>query len=202
MENKNPSPVAPSGSILIGPVRVAYPYLLKPRTSTYDGKESTRYEATILIPKDAPQIVEQVRTAVRQAFAQKFGDQVKLAKDKAPLRDGDESTTEDGDDAGKYPGYFYANVKAWPDNPPQLRHADKSPITDPGAMTSGDWIYALVKARAYAFENTKGVALDILGARLVKKGDPIGSGGVNKAAVADALDALEIEVETDDDEAF
>jgi len=42
--------------------------------------------------------------------------------------------------------------------------------------------------------------MDILGARLIKKGDPIGSGGVNKAAVADALDALEIEV--DEEEAF
>lgn len=115
-----------------------------------------------------------------------------------PLKDGDASVTDDDGDAGKYPGYFYANVKGWPDNPPQLKHADKSPITDPGAMTSGDWVYMLVKPRAYAFEATKGVALDILGARLIKKGDAIGAGGVNKAAVADALDALEIEAEADE----
>ena len=71
----------------------------------------------------------------------KFGDQVKLSKDKQPLKDGDASVTDDDADAGKYPGYFYANVKGWPDNPPQLKHADKSPITDPGALTSGDWVY-------------------------------------------------------------
>ena len=69
-------------------------------------------------------------------------------------------------------------------------------------MKSGDWIYALVKPRAYAFENTKGVAFDILGARMVRKGEPIGSGTVDKGAVCDALDDLDIEVETADDEAF
>lgn len=196
-----PTPAAPAGSILLGPVIIAYPHLIKPRTSTYDGKERTRYEGTLLFPKSSPELIEQARAAIRAAFVAKFGDQVKLAKDKQPLKDGDASVTEDGDDGGKYPGYYFANVNAWPDNPPQLRHADKTPITDPAAMTSGDWIYALIKPRAYAFENTKGVAFDILGARLIKKGDPIGSGGVNKAAVADALDALDIPVE-ETDEAF
>ena len=127
---------------------------------------------------------------------------MKLAKDKQPLKDGDASTTDDGDDAGKYPGYYYANVNAFPDNPPQLRHADKAVLTDPGAMKSGDWIYALLKPRAYAFESNKGVAFDILGARMVRKGDPIGSGTVDKSAVGDALDSLNIEVEVADDEAF
>lgn len=194
------STTGPSGTLLVGPVRVAYPHLLKPRTSVINGREETRYEAVMLVPKDAPELVEKVRAAIRTAFVAKFGDQVKLAKDKQPLKDGDASVTDDEADAGKYPGYFYANVKGWPDNPPQLKHADKSPITDPGALTSGDWVYMLVKPRAYAFEATKGVALDILGARLIKKGDPIGTGGVNKVAVADALDALEIEV--DEEEAF
>jgi hypothetical protein len=133
----------PSGTLIVGPVRVAYPHLMKPRTSVINGREDTRYEAVLLIPKEAPDLVEKVRAAIKTAF-------------------------------------------------------DKSPITDPGALTSGDWVYMLVKPRAYAFEATKGVALDILGARLVKKGDAIGAGGVNKAAVADALDALEIEAEADE----
>lgn len=169
------SATGPSGTLLVGPVRVAYPHLLKPRTSVINGREETRYEAVMLVPKDAPELIEKVRAAIRTAFVAKFGDQVKLAKDKQPLKDGDASVTDDEADAGKYPGYFYANVKGWPDNPPQLKHADKSPITDP-------------------------VALDILGARLIKKGEPIGTGGVNKVAVADALDALEIEA--DEEEAF
>lgn len=193
---------APAGTVTLGPIRVAYPHLLKPRTSNFNGVEKTRFEATILIPKDQPDQVEKAKAAIRAAFVQKFGSEVKLAKDKQPLKDGDASTTDDGDDAGKYPGYFYANVNAFPDNPPQLRHADKSVLTDPGAMKSGDWIYALVKPRAYAFENTKGVAFDILGARMVRKGEPIGSGTVDKGAVCDALDDLDIEVETADDEAF
>jgi hypothetical protein len=194
----NTTSTGPSGSLLIGPVRIAYPHLLKPRTSIINGKEETRFEAVMLIPKESADLVEKVRAAIKTAFAAKFGDQVKLAKDKQPLKDGDASVTDDDADAGKYPGYFFANVKGWPDNPPQLKHADKSPITDPGTMTSGDWVYMLVKPRAYAFEATKGVALDILGARLIKKGDAIGAGGVNKAAVADALDALEIEAEADE----
>lgn len=191
-----------AGTVTLGPIRVAYPHLLKPRTSNFNGVEKTRFEATILIPKDQPDQIEKARAAIRAAFVQKFGSEVKLAKDKQPLKDGDASTTDDGDDAGKYPGYYYANVNAFPDNPPQLRHADKSVLTDPGAMKSGDWIYAVVKPRAYAFENTKGVAFDILGARMVRKGDPIGSGTVDKGAVLDALDGLDIEVETADDEAF
>lgn len=190
------------GTVTLGPIRVAYPHLLKPRTSNFNGVEKTRYEATILIPKDQPDQIEKARAAIRAAFVQKFGTEVKLAKDKQPLKDGDASTTDDGDDAGKYPSYYYANVNAFPDNPPQLRHADKSVLTDPGAMKSGDWIYAVLKPRAYAFENTKGVAFDILGARMVRKGDPIGSGTVDKGAVLEALDGLDIDVETADDEAF
>jgi len=195
-----PAPGGPSGSLLIGPVRVAYPHLFKPRTSAINGREETRYEAVMLIPKESPQLVEKVRSAIRTAFVHKFGEQVKLAKDKQPLRDGDVSPTDDDADQGRYPGYFYANVKGWPDAPPQLKHADKSPITDPGALSSGDWLYMLIKPRAYAYETTKGVALDILGARLIRKGEPIGSAGLSKVAVADALDALEIEA--DEDEAF
>jgi len=200
MNTANTTTLGPAGSLLLGPVRVAYPHLLKPRTCVINGKEETRFEAVLLIPKESTAIIDKTRAAIKTAFVTKFGEQAKLPKDKQPLKDGDASVTDDEDDAGKYPGYFYANVKAWPDNPPQLRHADKSPITDPGAMTSGDWVYVLVKPRAYAFESTKGVALDILGARLIKKGEPIGANGVSKAAVADALDALDIE--TDEQEAF
>ena len=124
----------PAGTVTLGPIRVAYPHLLKARTSVFNGVEKTRFEATILIPKDQPGEVDKARAAIKAAFVHKFGSEAKLAKDKQPLKDGDASTTDDGDDAGKYPGYFYANVNAFPDNPPQLRHADKSVLTDPGAM--------------------------------------------------------------------
>lgn len=195
MANATPTPNG-----LYGPLRVAYPHLMKPRTSTFNGVEKTRYEATILAPKDKPDQVEKLRAAIRAAFAAKFGTEAKLSKDKQPLKDGDAPTTEDGDDKGKFPGFFYANVNAFPDNPPVLKHADGSLMTDPAAFKSGDWAYVALKPRAYTFESSKGVALDILGLRMVKKGDPIGgSGAADKAAAADALDALEIEaVESDE----
>lgn len=195
-------PTALGGPFTLGPVRVAWPHLLTPKTRTNDqGKTTSKFEAVILIDKKDVALVDTVRANIKASFAAKFGSEAKLVKDKQPLRDGDESVTADGDDAGKYPGYFYFNVGAWADNPPILKHADKTPITSPGAMSSGDFIFASLKPRAYAFENTKGVAIDILGARLVKKGDPIGGGAVDKSAVANALDEIEIEVAADD-EAF
>lgn len=202
MATAKPTPAAPAGSLLLGPLVVAYPHLLKPRTSTFNGVEKTRFEATILIPKDQPELVERARVGIRSAFAQKFGTEAKLSKDKQPLKDGDAPTTEDGDDKGKYPGFFYANVNAFPDNPPQLRHADKTAMTDPNAFKSGDWAYVALKPRAYAFESNKGVALDILGLRMVKKGTPIGGGHIDPDEVSDALDGLDIAFETADDEAF
>ena len=191
----------PSASPLHGPLVVAYPHLLTPRTTTFDGKTKTRFEATILVPKDKPDQVEKLKAAIRSAFVSKFGSEAKLAKDKQPMKDGDAPTTEDGDDKGKYPGFFYANVNAFEDNPPVLKHSDGSLITDPAGFKSGDWAYVALKARAYTYENTKGVALDILGLRKYKNGEPIGgNGAAEKAAAADALDALVIEAAAGDDE--
>lgn len=184
----------PTTSPLHGPLIVAYPHFLTPRTTTMDGKTRTRFEGTILIPKDKPEMVEKLKAAIRAAFVTKFGSEAKLAKDKQPMKDGDAPTTEDGDDKGKFPGFFYANVNAFEDNPPVLKHADGSLITDPAGFRSGDWAYVALKPRAYTFENTKGVALDILGLRKFKTGEPIGgNGAAEKAAAADALDALVIE---------
>ena len=53
----------PSGTLLVGPVRVAYPHLMRPRTSVINGREETRYEAVMLVPKDAPELVEKVRAS-------------------------------------------------------------------------------------------------------------------------------------------
>jgi hypothetical protein len=191
----------PTGTVTLYPVRIGYPYIFKARKSVINGQAKEKFEAVLLIDKKDAALVEQTRAAIKAAFVNKFGSEVKLAKDKQPLKDGDASTTEDESDSGKYPGYFYANVSAFPDNPPQIKNADKTPATDPASIKSGDFVIMSLKPRAYAFENTKGVSLDLLGVRKIKSGDPIGSAGTNKAAVADALDAIDVEVsEVDADE--
>jgi len=180
--------------------RMAYPSLMRPKTSTFNGVTKTQYEGVLLLPKDQPAQVEALRVAIRAAFAAKFGAEAKLSKDKQPMKDGDEPTTEDAGDKGKYPGYFYANVSAYatdmagaPIPGPVMKHSDGSVMTDPTAFKSGDWAYVAATPRAYAFDNSKGVSLKIIGLRMVKKGDPIGGGSADKADALDALDALEIE---------
>ena len=58
----------PTTSPLHGPLIVAYPHFLTPRTTTMDGKTRTRFEGTILIPKDKPEMVEKLKAAIRAAF--------------------------------------------------------------------------------------------------------------------------------------
>lgn len=205
-ETATPTPAANVlGPQLYGPVRIAFPWLSKVRPNKPGDTKIEKYGAVVLIPKTETALVERARAAIKAAFLSKFGDAAKLSKDKQPMKDGDAPEFEDDDAPGKFPGYMYFNVGAYPEHPPVLKHADKSPMTNPAALSSGDWAYVSVKARAYAFENTKGVSFDILGLRMVKKGDPIvGSGGVVKAEVESALDSLDIPVDAmgDDDEAF
>jgi hypothetical protein len=192
----------PPDVLTLHPVRIAYPHLTKPRTTVFNGIEKTRFEAVLLIPKSDAALVETLKAGIRAAFAKKFGTEAKVAKDKQPIKDGDASPTDDDADPGRYPGYFYANLNAFPDSPPRVLGMDKLPITDPFALGSGDWCHVVVKPRAYSFESSKGVALDVLRVRLIKKGDPIGSGGRLADSTLDALDDVEVIVTSSDDEDF
>jgi hypothetical protein len=201
------APTLPGDAITLGPVVVQYPNLVKARKSTLGGED--RFSATVTFEKTNTEEEARVRAAIRQAFAAKFGSDAKLQRDKQPLRDGDVPTTEDPDDHGKYPGCLSMPVSAYTDNPPVVKNIDGSLMTDPKAMRSGDWIYVVVKPRAYGFENSRGVAMDILGARLVKKGVPPKPSGAAsraakaaKAAVGELLDSLDIPADAADEIVF
>ena len=59
---------ATGGPFALGPVRVAWPHLLAPKTRTNDqGKTTSKFEAVILVDKKDTALIETAKSAIRAA---------------------------------------------------------------------------------------------------------------------------------------
>ncbi len=136
-----------------------------------------RYSATLLIPKDSPD-VNKIKDSIHRAyeegrdkFEQAFGFVPEFDTIKNPLRDGD--IERDWDPA--YVGHVFLNVTS--KNKPDVIDAYKDPIMDTSEIYSG--VYARVAIHFYAFANAKsgayGIACSLDNVMKVKDGEPLGT---------------------------
>lgn len=165
----------------VGPVRMSYAHVFKPRRNEMKEGQPLEYSATLLIPKEKHQyladpkaeidgIVGCVKTAAEAKFPGAKG------YDK-PLRDGDIETNGEGEP--KYPGYWFMNVKTNAEDrngdPKMLLVVDGRGVPIGGGFESGDWAKVKVNFAAYDHKGKKGVGAYLDGVQWLYKDEPFGS---------------------------
>lgn len=133
--------------VITGKVRFSYCNIFTPRASV-EGQEP-KYSMSILIPKSDTTTVNAINAAIEAAKELgkgKWGGKVPAVL-KSPLRDGDLEKP----DAPEYEGHYFLNASA--KQKPGVIDSKNHEITDPFAVTSGD--YGRVSINFYPF-NTNG----------------------------------------------
>lgn len=165
----------PTNTIIVGPVRLSYLNVFKPRLNNLNGK--SEYSAVLLIPKkpnefnsDPAATYKQIKDKMAEIAKDRFGSNTRGVS--ISLKDGDAVTDEYPEP--KQPGYWYMNVSAKDEFPPGLIDGDRNPAK-PGEWVSGDW--GLVKLAFYAYDQNvkKGVSAGLRAIQFIKKDEPLGA---------------------------
>lgn len=155
-----------------------------------NGKGEPKYEATLIIPKDHPD-VDRIDAAIAEVYAAekdgKFKGMPITSKNfHNPLRDGDEYLLDNLDGPEQYAGNFF--VKATSTSQPKLFDATGQDIND-----IDEELYSGVFGRAditfWPFNNeSKGITVFLNSIKKTKDGDKLAGGG---SASVEAFDEEE-----------
>lgn len=163
-------------TILVGPVRLSYLSVFKPRRNDLNGE--MEYSVRLLIPKtpndkcsNPKAVAEACVEAIKTAKAEKIPD-AKVWD--GPLRDGDKEVDSNGDP--KEPGCWFLNAKAKEDYPPDLVDAARNKVTAEMGWQSGDWGKVVVSFYGYD-QKKKGVGCGLRGIQFLYKDESLGGGG-------------------------
>lgn len=177
--------------VILGPVRLSYLSVFKPRMNAL--RKAEEYSAVLLIPKaansfcaDPAGLLKGIREAIEGALREKFKDIPK--KFETCLMDGDVETDNDGEP--KHPGYWYLSTRSASDYPPVLINSKRQPAIDATEWVSGDWGNVKLSFFGYEFEGKKGVSTSLRAIQFTKKDEPFGS-SQNPETVAKEFDEVE-----------
>ena len=186
--------------VKIGEVRLSYCHLFTPKAST-EGTEK-KYSVTLLIPKSNTALVNAIKDAVKAAFmsgvASKFGGKPAPGTWNNPLRDGDETVTdEDGQEkrikGEEFTGCYYINAtsKTKPGVVKIVKmNGEKKlvEVTDESEVYSG--CYGVVSVNFFPFNNAgnKGVAAGLNNVLKTKDGDFLGGRSSAQSEFGDDID--------------
>lgn len=164
--------------VIIGPVRLSYLTVHRPRPNEMKKDSPLEYSLVALIPKaptkfcPAPELVlKSVQDAIAETMAEKFGKGVtNLA---SPLRDGDAELRDDG--TPKNPGYWFMNVWCSADYPPLLIDGRRQAVTAEHNWKSGDWGKVQVAFWPYDTKGKKGVGVGLRAVQFLYRDDALGA---------------------------
>jgi len=166
-------------------VRLAFPSLWKRATF---GEAETKFEATLLIPKDDKETQQLIKASIKKALLAKYGSEDKIPKGitsetKCCYRDGDNVS---------YDGYAdHMSFKAANKVRPVVVDRDKNPTTeDDGLIFAGCYVDAVVEPWIQDNQYGKKVNANLFVIRYRGEGEPFGAGAVPAGALDD-LDDLE-----------
>lgn len=162
-------------TVVLKNVRLSYANIYTPKS--INGSDP-KYSASIMIPKDNEESIEDVETAIDAA--KEYGaENVKGWGGKIPkklkdtLHDGDDRDDEDPN----YEGFMY--LTATSKKQPELVNKHGDPIMDNSEIYSGCWVNVVLRFYAYDSQS-KGVAVE-LGPIQKVKDDTAFSGGMGSA---------------------
>jgi len=183
-------------------ITLSYPYILEKNKGTPQNPATNpAYQAVILIDKKHPQVAE-VRKAIEDAGAEKFGKlwpKLKAAvagTDHEPLKDGDKKLDKEGNIASGYEGRYYLKAKSTKVRP-KLRNKAKEVVV-PTEDTIAELFYGGVTAdaeiNAFAYEHSgkRSVSFGLIQLRSHERGDAFGG------RVASGEDAFDDVAEEDE----
>lgn len=165
----------PTNTIIVGPVRLSYLSVFKPRKNNLSG--NNEYSAVLLFPKEKSKFnndpqgtYKALKEKMGEIAREKFGTNTRGVS--ISLKDGDAVCDEYPEP--KHPGYWYMNVSAKEEFAPGLIDGDRQKAV-PGAWVSGDW--GLVKLSVYAYDQNvkKGVSAGLRGIQFLFHDEPLGA---------------------------
>ena len=166
--------------MILKKVRVAFPHLFVPYA--YQNGPNPKYEATLLIEKDDPQL-EALKKACGAAKAKKFGDKpVKELHN--PIREGDDMNE-------MFEGYWVVRAKSTPREDGTGKPGVVLPNLQPAGpddIQSGDFVNVDINPYGYDVSGNKGIGIALNNVQLIMKGDRIGSGKSRPENVFDELE--------------
>ncbi len=172
-------------AIIVGPCRVSYANLFKPRKNDINGR--VEYSAVLLLPKEVHKNqadpngqLTKIKDAMKAAAVEKFGANPPAGL-KWPLKDGDKETNDEGQP--RWPGYMYMTVMSYaetsdgdPKDGPAMKDCNNRTIDASSGFVSGDWVKAKVFFSPYDTKGNKGVKVFVNAVQWLYKDEPFGSG--------------------------
>lgn len=158
--------------VVTGTHRISYVHVKE--ATAFNGEGDPKYDVTLLIPKDHPD-VKKVKEAINNVYkANKEsvfnGTPLTSPKMWNPLRNGEE-WLEEHPEAKEYEGCYF--LKASSKSRPAVFDADKQEILDLDEVYSGCYCRASIKA--YAFNNkSKGIGFFLNSLMKTKDGERLG----------------------------
>lgn len=163
-----------AGQLILQNVRIAYPDLYKPVPFKNDPKNTPRYGATILIPKDATDVVDQLTAEINKLAKEKH----KLSKLPAAdscLQDGDEKSNAALHGSMVLSTYAYPSEKSQNGGAPQVLNRAKVAIKEGASNMPYSGAYCNILFDLYAPNNWKKVSAGLKVVHYLEQGgEPIG----------------------------
>ena len=164
--------MANSIPVTVGPVRLSYLNVFKPRAMS-EGQDP-KYSACLLIPKSDAKSIKAIKDAcesARLASAGLFNGKVP-DKLKSPIHDGDGSMPNGGEYGPEAKGMWVINVSA--KNPPVLVDKRRNAIIDSTQLYSGCWGNAAISLAAYNTQGNRGIGAYLNGIQKIRDDEPLG----------------------------
>lgn len=165
----------PIGRIMLKNARLAFPNLFEP--VQVNGEGEPRYNATLLLAGDHPQLKE-LRAKIKAVAADKWHDKGDstlksiAAKDAVCLHDGDTKSQYDG-----FAGCMFVAAAAQVNSRPTVIDGQRSPVTaKDGKVYAGCYVNASIELWAQDNKWGKRVNAQLRGVQFLRDGDAFSAG--------------------------
>lgn len=157
--------------VTTNPVRIGYPYLLKPRMN--DDGTAGKYGAMLIIPKTDTATVNALNAAIDSARKMAVAEGNKAAANyRSPLKDGD-GVKQNGEEYGpECKGCWVLNVSS--KNKPGLCDRNLQAILDPAEIYPGMWANVDILFKAFKVQSNAGITCYLNNLQKVRDDTPLG----------------------------
>lgn len=151
-------------------VRIAYPHLVEPHA--FREGDRAKYSAVVLVPKDAPEVLEALEKAVAQAKREFEAKSGRVFSGRTPIKDGGENVKHP-----EFADFYVLNVSTSLKAPPVVVDEDCEPVTSDSEMYPGVGVRVVVRPYSYDVAGSSGISFALNGVQIVDRSTPRLEGG-------------------------